>query len=775
MRNMWASIGRAAMVVGIAGAIVALIGFGAVKTGLVHLGPQPVSESQGCVQTSSLVPSLVGDDTTTQIRISTPDLKNQRVLRTEPANRLPAMFENLLAVSPDSNRLAYVTADDEQMDNAHLTFVDFAHPDAPRVIATEASGLLPIRPVWSPAGDQVAFVVSRIEQGTLQYHVLAASTSGAPVLNIASLPANAFDQLERNFLCVTPTGAVSVLPPAPSANGAVAAAPSPIVVANPPTPSPAANGPVGGTRCSLPALSQNDPRWKDHKMEPTGESVGSVGCAVTSTAMVLDYFSANLTPDALSDCLGNAAVPIYWSLAVACTQGRVNDAIATDFDWAKLDAILAAGRPAIVGMLGGPVGMHFVVVTSGGGDIGDEYRIVDPWDGRSDGTLGGYTRRNWTLFQLVDFRSQGPGCGKLLVGGVNDALKVISGISDGARYSTPVTIKRLIAGVPVTVKRIAVSGDQQWNLGSSLTLSDNGIYRVFVYNNPSGLPTVLSFAIDRTPPSVTVQFLNQVTPLRQGLAIAQVPPALPTVGFPGRFAVVASDPYTGVTEIQAQLDNEKLIERDSPAGIANRALIGVVAAPGKHHLAYSATNAVGLKAGGAVDFYVQTTAVVGPPIVIPNGVTAVPATLPPPVIHITPPTGLFGPPTGIFSPKPILASPPSGLLPPPTVVHPILLCTTLTTVTLADSVSGATHTLHWQGNGTCGPISGNLTVTYSTWVTNCLLFGACTRYLNIATHSYSVTAASGSQADIPPAGIASVAYSITLTDSGGHSATASTN
>ena len=67
------TFGRAMPIVGVAAAVLAVIAFGAVGTGVIHLTPQPASMAQACVQGSALVPTLFGDDTTTQIRISTPD------------------------------------------------------------------------------------------------------------------------------------------------------------------------------------------------------------------------------------------------------------------------------------------------------------------------------------------------------------------------------------------------------------------------------------------------------------------------------------------------------------------------------------------------------------------------------------------------------------------------------------------------------------------------------------------------------------------------------
>lgn len=760
------SFPRAAIVVGLACTLLAVIGFGALATGVVRLSPQPASMAQACVQTSNLVPTLVGDDTTTQIRLSTPDLRSQRVLRTEPAGRLPAMFESLLSVSPDGSRLAYVTADDEQMNNASLLFIDVAHPEAAHVIATEAFGMLPIRPVWSPSGDQLAFVVLRSGQGTVKYNVLAASATGGPVLNIASLPPDAFISLESNALCVTPTGSVSVVPPPSSRNGDVAAAIAPVPT-SPVAPSPAAPaGPGGGTRCSLPVLSQNDPRWKDHRMQPTGESVGSVGCAVTSAAMVLDYFSASLTPDQLSDCLGESAVPILWSRAAACTGGRVNGAVASEFSWAGLNAILAAGRPAIVGMLGGQIGMHFVVVTRGGGDVADQYRIVDPWNGRSDANLGSYTRHGWTLFQLVDFRSVGPGCGQLLTTSTNTALKIIDGITDGAWYHGAVTIRRLVDGAPVTVIKIGHGSEQdkKWELGNQLTLTDSGTYQVIIRSPAATAPTVLSFSIANLPPTVTVKFLNQVPTQKSQIAASPV-----MLGFPGRFAVIASDPYTGITSIEARLDGTDLVERESVAGLSNRTLIGIVPKTGPHNLIYSATNAAGLSAKGQVYFTVQSTPVPGPPLVVPGVVAEprVPGTPNAPVLL----------PRPIVTVPPILALPPPLLTPAPIFMVPappqvFLLCAPLSSVTVTDLVTrtpvgGFVHSLSWQGNGTCGPFAGTITAAYRT--TTCTITLCFPR---IWTASYQVTGVSGVYVD-QTAGNVGTSYTLTLKDSRGNTATGS--
>src|SRR6266511_363620 len=85
------------------------------------------------------------------------------------------------------------------------------------------------------------------------------------------------------------------------------------------------------------------------------------------------------------------ADPIYWASAPGCTAGKVQGGLRADFSWEAVDAFLKAGRPIIIGMVRGQTGMHFVVVTQGGGGEADNYHITDPWDGSTSKTLGSYT------------------------------------------------------------------------------------------------------------------------------------------------------------------------------------------------------------------------------------------------------------------------------------------------------------------------------------------------------------------------------------------------
>jgi hypothetical protein len=719
----------------IGGLLLASVAAGGLLASRILFPSGPPSLAETCLGSSSLVASLFGNNTTTQIRLSTADLKSQEVLWTDSASRLPAMFGSLLTVSEDGKRLAYVTADDEQLTNAKVMYLETAHPDQPRLIASEPKGLLPIRPVWSSTGEQLAFVVARTEQGKTAYHVLAGSVHGGPVLKIADLNPDTVDRLEASALCITPQGAVSVLPPSPSPvtgnlvtgrHTASAASPTPNVVAT-----PRSKEHVGGIRCSLPALSQNDPRWKDHQMRPTGETLGAVGCAVTSAAMVLDYYSAELTPADLSDCLGAKAVPIYWSRAVLCTGGRVGGAVSSFFEWSLLDTVLAAGRPAIVELLGGPLGSHFVVVTSGGGDLADQYHIVDPWNGSSTETLGDYTRAGWTLYELVDFRGAGPGCGQLLRTG-GSAAGQIDGVADGKVYRTAVKIRRH-GRAQVTIRLLSHNQgaqDQSWKLDDSLTLAQEGNYQVIV-DDGSAPPRVLSFTIDNTPPEIKVTFFNQ-----SGSLTAPNGSMMPVIAAPAKFAISASDPLTGISHLHALLDNQSILDGDSIASTPTRALTHFVTSPGIHHLTYSATNAAGETASGQAYFEVPTSTINGR--VPPSGPTATPT-----------PTHAGGG-----------ATPPAVQCPSP-----------LSSVTLT-AVSGA---LTWAGVGNCAPYTGTITATYGVYIEfspgDCV--GPCPpNHWVYSTATYQVVGLTGTFQDLKGGAYDSVKYKLTLTDAMGHSAVA---
>src|SRR5262249_19584997 len=156
----------------------------------------------------------------------------------------------------------------------------------------------------------------------------------------------------------------------------------------------------------------NDPAWQAAVMKSGADTIGGAGCALTSTAMLLNYYGASLNPAALNTCLGASADPIDWKAVPACTSNLVTGGDRLDFTWPDLDALLSSGRPAIVGLLRGNTGSHFVVVTSGGGGLGQSYRITDPWDATTYKTLGSYVTAGYVPTWIISYGGPGHNCGR---------------------------------------------------------------------------------------------------------------------------------------------------------------------------------------------------------------------------------------------------------------------------------------------------------------------------------------------------------------------------
>jgi Peptidase_C39 like family len=434
---------RTAVVAAIVISLLVLAGAG---TGVgLWLHARPVlhiaSSAQDCVNAPDHVASLFSDDQNTLIRLSNLDYSDIRVLRVEPANHLPGMFGSLLALTSDSRRLAYVTADDEQMDNSRIQYLDVSNPASPVPLVDLAQGLTPIRPAWSPDNSQLAYVVGRppADGRPADFEVWSARTDGTPPQKVTDLPLDVFARGHSASLCFTPSGQIGLLQGVESAQGQLG--PSPLTgpgAASSPrtqTPSPAASPTPNGSPCGVPVFSQNDPTWSQLIMQAGGDPIGGYGCALTSTTMLLNYYGSPLSPIDLNSCLGPGADPIVWQSAPACTQLKVQGGIRSDFSWDGLDAFLKAGKPVIVGMVRGLTGMHFVVVTQGGGGEADSYHITDPWDGTTTKTLGSYTNSGYNPRWIISYDGAGRTCARLV-----SIAPPVGGFHDGGTSKNPVTI-----------------------------------------------------------------------------------------------------------------------------------------------------------------------------------------------------------------------------------------------------------------------------------------------------------------------------------------------
>lgn len=141
--------------------------------------------------------------------------------------------------------------------------------------------------------------------------------------------------------------------------------------------------------------AQNDPKWKEQRLglsEQKSDTIGYVGCALTSVSMMLSGHGYTETPKTLNDKLkkigGFAGSGIRWhSVSQLYPQVRLNSIIKcndTPAPLAQIDAALAAGQPAIVAVdsTAAPGYLsHYVLLI---GRKGNDYLMLDPWPYQPD-------------------------------------------------------------------------------------------------------------------------------------------------------------------------------------------------------------------------------------------------------------------------------------------------------------------------------------------------------------------------------------------------------
>lgn len=121
--------------------------------------------------------------------------------------------------------------------------------------------------------------------------------------------------------------------------------------------------------------NQRDSSWGNQTIGLSGETMKEVGCLVTSMAMVASHYGKSIKPGDIAASSnpfwGNTAFMNQgsWSAAgVTMTRTRIGSSTS------KIDEELAAGRPVVVGIYGGPD--HFLVITK---KEGDDYIMNDPF------------------------------------------------------------------------------------------------------------------------------------------------------------------------------------------------------------------------------------------------------------------------------------------------------------------------------------------------------------------------------------------------------------
>lgn len=135
--------------------------------------------------------------------------------------------------------------------------------------------------------------------------------------------------------------------------------------------------------------SQQDPQWKQDILgfgDP-GDTIGYVGCALTSVAMLLSGHGYIETPKTLNKKLqavgGFVSAGIRWgSVSQVVPQISVKSSIScnnTDAPLGLIDASIAAGQPVVVMVDNSPttgLQTHWVVLYA---KEGNDYLMLDPW------------------------------------------------------------------------------------------------------------------------------------------------------------------------------------------------------------------------------------------------------------------------------------------------------------------------------------------------------------------------------------------------------------
>lgn len=140
--------------------------------------------------------------------------------------------------------------------------------------------------------------------------------------------------------------------------------------------------------------SQQDSQWKNDILGfgDAGDTIGYIGCALTSVAMLLSGHGYSETPKSLNQKLKNVqgfvSAAIRWG---AVTQIYPNVTLkayipcsTSDAPLAQIDAAIAVGQPAIVQVdsSNAPgIQTHWVVVYA---KKGDDYLMLDPWPYQTD-------------------------------------------------------------------------------------------------------------------------------------------------------------------------------------------------------------------------------------------------------------------------------------------------------------------------------------------------------------------------------------------------------
>jgi hypothetical protein len=128
-----------------------------------------------------------------------------------------------------------------------------------------------------------------------------------------------------------------------------------------------------------PFYLQRDERWRNERIAG-GETLGEVGCTVSSLAMALDHYGISFTPRTLNEELKSHGgyTPrgwLKWLVVEKVSNGKVRVDVLARPTHDDLDAALRAGEPILAKVFIKRVIPHWVLLV---GKEGQEYLMRDP-------------------------------------------------------------------------------------------------------------------------------------------------------------------------------------------------------------------------------------------------------------------------------------------------------------------------------------------------------------------------------------------------------------
>lgn len=143
-------------------------------------------------------------------------------------------------------------------------------------------------------------------------------------------------------------------------------------------------------------MSQRDERWAGKRIGKSNESIFSVGCLVTSVAMVQKSYGKDVTPSSIasksSNFFGSTALMYRpWPAPSGKSYHEISKG--------QIKGELEDGHPVIVGVYAGAFGTHFVVLAD---TKGSDYVMYDPYYG-PDLSFSKYYSTG-SIFQAVVFK-----------------------------------------------------------------------------------------------------------------------------------------------------------------------------------------------------------------------------------------------------------------------------------------------------------------------------------------------------------------------------------